>query len=131
MNRKDAQRAAHAVIDHLASLERPLSPPEDPVAWRKGVRNRIRTQRWETLMAALSDDHAKAASGLIALIAPASPAAKTGPEAMAAARSGEWERNERRLRGEPPLCRRCDDGGVWFDDDGGHPCECGTPRRPM
>lgn len=130
MNKTEIHRRAHSVIDRLAALETPGPHVDNPVQWRKAVRNRLRHQHWPTLTAALSDDHHQAVTALVTMLA--GPTATQDPTAaMHAARTAEWERNARRARGEPPHCARCDDGNVYLDHDGNaRPCNHQPDQEP-
>lgn len=41
-----------------------------------------------------------------------------------AARDRLMAANSRRRQGLPPICEKCEDVGVWTDDDGAHHCDC-------
>lgn len=122
MNRSEIHRRAHSVIDALTDLEPGADQAQGP-GWRKAVRNRLRTQHWPTLTAALGPDHDQAVTALVAMLTGTTAAALDHTDRMQQARNNEFERHHRRLNGLPPACARCDDVGIWFDEHNlGHEC---------
>jgi hypothetical protein len=53
MSKKQTYATAHEVIDHLAADHQPGPAVEDTAAWRRTVRNRLRTQHWTLVVATL------------------------------------------------------------------------------
>lgn len=53
MNRKDLHATAHRVINTLVDTEPGADRAIDPTAWRKTVRNRLRSEHWTGVLAAL------------------------------------------------------------------------------
>jgi hypothetical protein len=74
MSRKAIYPIAHQVIDLLADHETPGPAIRDPELWRKAVRNRLRTQHWDLVVAALEDNPDQAPADIAAAIRAAHPA---------------------------------------------------------
>ena len=53
MSRAETYALAHKVVDALAATERPGPAVENPDAWRKAVRNRIRSEYWDRILGAI------------------------------------------------------------------------------
>lgn len=117
MNRSEIHRRAHSVIDALTDLDPDLANAHGP-GLRKVIRNRLRTQHWTTLTAALGPDHDQAVTALVNMLTGTTAAALDHTDRMQQARTDEFERNRRRLDGRPPACELCDDTGVYIDNAG-------------
>lgn len=67
---KSHHATAHQIIDLLAAKPEPGPEVGDPEAWRKAVRNRLRSEHWPTLMALLApSSNAELVETIVGLLA--------------------------------------------------------------
>ena len=56
MSRNDLYPTVHLVVDALTDLEKPGPNVADYDAWRRAVRNRLRSENWDRILDALEAD---------------------------------------------------------------------------
>lgn len=79
MTTTEAARTAHAVLDHLRDQATPGPHIRDQTAWRRTIRNQLRTRHWPTLIAILDGTDQERITTIARLLEP--PATTTDPYA--------------------------------------------------